>query len=331
MNILIAGGAGYIGSHCSYLLEEKGYQVIVLDNLSTGHKEALSPSATFIEGDIGDQLLTTSIFKEYEIDAVMHFAAFALVGESVKDPIKYYKNNVSATCNLLEAMLKSNVKNFIFSSSCATYGSPDGLPIRESTPQKPINPYGETKLYVENLLKSLSISHDLKSVSFRYFNASGAMPREGHQKLPLLGENHIPESHLIPCILLAALAKKAVMIYGDDYPTPDGTCLRDYVHVNDISSAHILAIDYLLSQKEAEAHFFNLGLGRPYSVKEVIAACEKVIGAPIASEIHPRRAGDPAALYADATLAHQVLGWEPIYQDLEKIIQTAWYWHKSQA
>ena len=223
-----------------------------------------------------------------------------------------------------------SIKNFIFSSSCATYGSPDELPIRESTLQKPVNPYGETKLYVEHLLKNLSVSHGLKSVSFRYFNASGAMPHENGKQFPLLGENHIPETHLIPCILLAALAKKPVMIYGDDYPTPDGTCLRDYVHVNDISSAHILAIDYLLSKKENNAHFFNLGLGRPYSVKEVIAACEKVIGFPIASEVHPRRTGDPAALYADASLAHQSLGWEPTYRDLEEIIRTAWNWHKSQ-
>lgn len=322
MNILVVGGAGYIGSHCVYLLKKQGFQVSVLDNLCLGHREAIPHGVTLHECDLGDRPKVEKILKDDGIDLVMHFAAFALVGESVTQPKKYYDNNMIATLALIDAMVATGVKHFVFSSTCATFGIPDVLPMTEDTPQYPINPYGETKLAVERALHWYAGAYDLNFASFRYFNAAGASP-----EFPI-GEDHQPETHLIPLIIDTILGKRDVItVFGTDYPTEDGTCLRDYVHVDDLSHAHIAAIP-LLTDKGG-AHFFNLGTGRPYSVKEVISAVEQVTGKKVPVQFGDRRAGDPPALYANSTKAKAELNWVPQYNTIESIVETAWKWHQA--
>ena len=320
-NILIVGGAGYIGSHmCKYLFQ-KGYNPIVLDNLIYGHKEAVK-WGPFIKGAMEDTLLLTRVFKENNIAAVMHFAAFAYVGESVNDPGKYYNNNVAATISLLESMRLNNVNNFIFSSSCATYGEPLKIPITEDHPQSPINPYGRSKLMVEQILNDYQRAYGLKYITLRYFNAAGSDP-DGE-----LGEDHNPETHIIPLILQTALGQRDhVSIFGDKYPTKDGTCIRDYIHVTDLAQAHFLALENLLGGKKEG--IYNLGNGEGYSVNQVVEIARKVTGRDIPSKIDKRRDGDPAELISSSLKVTNDLGWKPQYSDLESIIETAWQWYKA--
>ncbi len=320
MNVLVVGGAGYIGSHCVRQLVAAGHRPVVLDSLVFGHRGALAEGIPFYEGDLGDSDFVGKILDDEKIDLVMHFAAFAYVGESVTDPLKYYFNNVVATLRLLETMLAKGVKRFVFSSTCATFGIPQKMPITEDLPQAPINPYGQTKLDIENALKALAHAHGLSFAAFRYFNAAGAAEDA------TIGEAHDPETHLIPLAIDAALGKRpALKVFGDDYPTPDGTCLRDYVHVDDLSRAHIAVFDKLA--EPGTGLFYNLGTGTPTSVLEVIRAVEKVSGKTVPYEMAPRRAGDPPALYADSTKAKAELGWEVKYPDIEPIVATAWAWH----
>ena len=317
MAILVTGGAGYIGSVVVHELVEKGESVVVIDNLVYGHRENVPPSVPFYEGDIGDSALLEKIFKTYEFSACMHFSAFAYVGESVKNPRKYFQNNVIQTITLLDQLLDHDIKKFIFSSTCATYGEPEYVPIDEKHLQNPTNPYGWSKLMVEGVLESYAEAYDLKFVSLRYFNAAGATEN--------LGEQHDPETHLIPLVLLAASGKRdSISIFGNDYSTPDGTAIRDYIHVSDLSSAHILALDYL--QAGGDSDFFNLGNGDGYSVKEVVTAAGKVTGKDIKTEIAPRREGDPTRLIADAKKAQDRLKWKPKITGIEEIIETAWKW-----
>ncbi|MFW5883165.1 MAG: UDP-glucose 4-epimerase GalE, partial [Verrucomicrobiota bacterium] len=320
MNVLVVGGAGYIGSHCVRQLQAAGHRPVVLDNLVYGHRQAVDAGVTFHEADLGDEAAVEAILKAEQIELVMHFAAFINVGESVEDPLKYYFNNVSKTLHLLHAMLRQGVKRFVFSSTCATHGNVETLPLREDAPQHPINPYGQTKLDVENALKFISEAHGLSFAAFRYFNASGAA-EDG-----TIGEAHTPETHLIPLIIQAALGQRDhIKIFGTDYETPDGTCLRDYIHVDDLSRAHIAVFDKL-AQPGAQ-YFYNLGTGRPYSVRQVIEAVEKVSGKTVQIVEAPRRPGDPPALYADNTKATTELGWTPQYMEIEPIVETAWRWH----
>ncbi len=322
MNVLVIGGAGYIGSHCVRQLIEAGHTPVVLDNLVYGHKGALLPSVKFYNGNLEDKKFVGKILDDEKIEIVMHFAAYINVGESVTDPLKYYNNNVSGVVNLLETMIAHNVKKFVFSSTCATFGIPEKLPLVEDMPQHPINPYGQTKLDVENMLKNCAKAYGLNSVAFRYFNASGAA-EDG-----TIGEDHTPESHLIPLAIYAAMGKRpALKIFGNDYNTPDGTCLRDYVHVDDLSRAHIAAFDKL----EGDGKFlhYNLGTGTPNSVLEIIKGVEEVSGLKVPHEFAPRRAGDPDALYADSTKAKTELNWKIKYTDVRDIIATAWKWHKN--
>ncbi|MBV9124055.1 MAG: UDP-glucose 4-epimerase GalE [Planctomycetes bacterium] len=322
MNVLVVGGAGYIGSHCVRQLSAAGHRPVVLDNLIFGHRAAVAPEVPFYEAELGDEETVGRILTGEHIDVVMHFAAFAYVGESVTDPLKYYFNNVGATLHLLRAMLRQKVSKFVFSSTCATYGVPATLPIVETMPQAPINPYGQTKLDVENALKALAHAQGLSFASFRYFNAAGAAA-DGS-----IGEDHDPETHLIPLALDAAVGKRpALKLFGTDYPTPDGTCLRDYVHVDDLSRAHIAVFDKLA--QPGAALFYNLGTGTPTSVREVIAAVEKVTGRHLPVEESPRRPGDPPALYADATKARGELGWQVQYPDIDGIVASAWKWHQA--
>ena len=294
---------------------------MVLDNLVFGHRGALSQGISFYEGDLGDSAFVGKILEEEKIELVMHFAAFAYVGESVTDPLKYYFNNVVATLRLLETMLAKGVKKFVFSSTCATFGEPAAMPITEDLPQAPINPYGQTKLDIENALKAIAHAHDLSFAAFRYFNAAGAAEDA------TIGEAHDPESHLIPLAIDAALGRRpALKVFGDDYPTPDGTCLRDYVHVDDLSRAHIAVFDKL--SEPGTRLFYNLGTGTPTSVLEVIKAVKKVSGLPVPHSMAPRRAGDPPELYADSAKAKRDLNWQVKYQDIESIVATAWAWHK---
>ena len=321
--ILVTGGAGYIGSHVVLALKQAGYGVVVLDNLSYGHREIIEDvlKVELVVGDICDRPLLDKLFSTREIAAVMHFAAFIQVGESVSDPAKYYRNNVLGTLTLLEAMHAAGVNKFVFSSTCATYGVPQEIPITENHPQNPINPYGTTKWMVERLLTDFDQAYNFKSVFFRYFNAAGADPSG------LLGEDHAPETHLIPLVLFAALGKRdTISIYGTDYDTPDGTCIRDYIHVMDLAQAHLLGLEYLL--KGGNTTVFNLGNGNGYSVKEVIAAAREVTGRTINAVEHPRRAGDPAVLVGSSDRAKTVLGWNPQYADLHQIIAHAWNWHQ---
>jgi UDP-glucose 4-epimerase len=322
MKVLVAGGAGYIGSHCVKQLVAAGHEPVVLDNLVYGHRAAVAPSIPLHNVNLGDKAAIDDVLAAEKPEVVMHFAAFAYVGESVTDPLKYYHNNVAATLNLLDSMLRHGVKKFVFSSTCATYGIPEKMPITEELPQKPINPYGQTKLDVENMLKALAPATGLSFASFRYFNAAGAA-EDGS-----IGEDHNPESHLIPLAIGAAQGSRpALQIFGNDYPTPDGTCLRDYVHVDDLSRAHIAAFDKLTAR--GAQHFYNLGTGTPTSVLEVIRAVETVSGLNVPATFAPRRAGDPPALYADASKARTELGWTPKYQTIGPIVETAWRWHQA--
>ncbi|MGK7933212.1 MAG: UDP-glucose 4-epimerase GalE [Microcystaceae cyanobacterium] len=321
--ILVTGGAGYIGSHAVQTLQKSGYNVIILDNLVYGHQDIVDNAlkVPLIVGDINDRFLLDEIFSTYDITAVMHFSAYIFVGESVSDPAKYYRNNVVGTLTLLEAMVAASIKNFVFSSTCATYGLPQTIPLTENHPQNPINPYGWTKLMVEQILKDFHRAYGLKSVIFRYFNASGASP-EGD-----LGEDHNPETHLIPLVLQTALGlRDAISIFGTDYDTPDGTCVRDYIHVVDLAQAHILGLEYLLNGGESES--FNLGNGNGFSVKEVIETATQVTNKEIKVEIGDRRAGDPPYLVGSSEKAQKILGWKPQYSDLKDTIAHAWQWHQ---
>jgi len=322
MKVLVVGGAGYIGSHCVKQLVAAGHEPVVVDNLVYGHRLAVAPSIRLHDINLGDPAAIDRVLASEKPDAVMHFAAYAYVGESVTNPLKYYQNNVAATLVLLETMLKHGVKKFVFSSTCATYGIPEKMPITEDSTQKPINPYGQTKLDVENVLKALAPATGLSFAAFRYFNAAGAA-EDGS-----IGEDHDPETHLIPLAFGAAQGlKPALKVFGNDYPTPDGTCLRDYVHVDDLSRAHITAISHL--EKPGTQLFYNLGTGTPTSVLEVIKAVEKVTGLKVPAEFAPRRAGDPPALYADAAKAKRELNWTPKFTTIEPIVETAWRWHKA--
>lgn len=319
--ILIVGGAGYIGSHLNKEISEKGIKTIIFDNLSYGHRDFVK-WGTFEQGDLSNIEDIRSVFRKYPIEAVMHFAAFAYVGESVEDPQKYYMNNVKNTLNLLQVMLEENVKYFVFSSTCATYGNPVEIPITENHPQNPINPYGKGKLMVETVLKDYSNAYGLKYASLRYFNAAGADP-DGD-----VGELHDPETHLIPLILDVAAGKREdIKIFGTDYDTPDGTCIRDYIHVTDLAEAHILALEYL--QNGGKSDFFNLGNGNGFSVKEVIETARKVTGKNIKAAEADRRPGDPPILVGSSDKAKRTLNWNPKYDELSKIIETAWNWHKN--
>ncbi|MCS6812650.1 MAG: UDP-glucose 4-epimerase GalE [Cyanobacteria bacterium] len=322
--VLVTGGAGYIGSHAVLALQQAGYSVIVLDNLVYGHRDIAETvlNVPLIEGDTNDRPLLDRLFTEHKIAAVMHFAAYAYVGESVTDPAKYYRNNVVGTLTLLEAMVAHNIKKFVFSSTCATYGVPKTVPIPEEHPQNPINPYGMSKLMVEQILADFDRAYDFKSVCFRYFNAAGADP-QGR-----LGEDHNPETHLIPLVLLTALGKRSsISIFGTDYPTPDGTCIRDYIHVTDLADAHVLGLNYLL--KGGDSQIFNLGNGNGFSVKEVIDAARQVTGREIPAVECDRRPGDPPALVGSSARARELLGWQPQYSDITEIIRHAWQWHQS--
>ncbi len=320
--ILVTGGAGYIGSHAVMALQRAGYEVVVLDNLVYGHQDLVEKlQVELIVGDTNDRALLDEIFATKNIAAVMHFSAYAYVGESVTEPAKYYRNNVIGTLTLLEAMLAAFVDKFVFSSTCATYGVPHQIPITEDHPQNPINPYGATKLMVERILSDFSHAYSLKSVCFRYFNAAGADP-DG-----LLGEDHNPETHLIPLVLQTALGQRQfVSIYGTDYPTSDGTCIRDYIHVMDLADAHILGLEYLL--QGGETTVFNLGNGSGFSVKEVIDTAKTVTGKDIKVESSDRRPGDPPILVGSSEKARKILGWKPQYSDLKDIISHAWRWHQ---
>ena len=318
--ILIVGGAGYIGSHINKELNHQGYETIIFDNLSFGHPEFVK-WGNFQEGDLGNIEEIRKLFKEYTIDAVMHFAAFTYVGESVENPQKYYLNNLRNTLNLLQVMLEEDVKYFVFSSTCATYGTPEEIPITENHPQNPINPYGKGKLMVEQILTDYSRAYGLKYASLRYFNAAGADPEAE------IGESHQPETHLIPLILDVAMDKKEeIQVYGTDYPTPDGTCIRDYIHVMDLADAHIKALKYL--KEGGKSDVFNLGNGQGFSVREVIETSQKVTGKTIKVEEVERREGDPPVLVGSSSKAQEILNWHPRYDDLAVIIETAWKWHQ---
>ena len=322
MRLLVLGGAGYIGSHTAVELLDRGHEVVIVDNLITGYKQAVPKEAVFYQGDIRDYNFLNNLFKTEKIDAVIHFAAFSLVGESVTNPLKYYENNLYGTKVLLQAMIDNNVDKIVFSSTAATYGEPENIPILESDRTCPTNPYGETKLAMEKMMKWSANAYQLRYVSLRYFNACGA------HKSGKLGEAHNPESHLIPLVLQVPNGKReSVSIYGTDYDTPDGTCIRDYIHVTDLAEAHILAVEYLM--KGGESNVFNLGNGVGYSVREVIETARKVTGHPIPAVEIPRRAGDPARLVASGEKAKTVLGWEPKITSLEDIIRSAWVWHST--
>ena len=322
MRLLVLGGAGYIGSHTAVELLDRGHEVVIADNLITGYKQAVPKEAVFYQGDIRDYNFLNNLFKTEKIDAVIHFAAFSLVGESVTNPLKYYENNLYGTKVLLQAMIDNNVDKIVFSSTAATYGEPENIPILESDRTCPTNPYGETKLAMEKMMKWSANAYQLRYVSLRYFNACGA------HKSAKLGEAHNPESHLIPLVLQVPNGKReSVSIYGTDYDTPDGTCIRDYIHVTDLAKAHILAVEYLM--KGGESNVFNLGNGVGYSVREVIETARKVTGHPIPAVEIPRRAGDPARLVASGEKAKTVLGWEPKITSLEDIIRSAWVWHST--
>lgn len=321
--ILVTGGAGYIGSHVAFALKQAGYNLVVLDNLEYGHRELVEDilQVELVVGDISDRLLLDQLFTSHNIAAVMHFAAYIAVGESVEDPAKYYRNNVSGTLTLLEAMVAANVNKLVFASTCSIYGMPKQVPMTEEHPQDPINPYACTKLVVEQMLTNFSQAYNLQSVVFRFFNASGANPQG------LLGEDHNPETHLIPLVLLTALGKRAsISILGTDYPTADGTCLRDYIHVSDLADAHVLGLEYLLQGGTSEV--FNLGNGNGFSVRQVIETAQQVTGLEIKVVECDRRAGDPTILVGSSDKAQKILGWRPQYSDLSQIIKDAWQWHQ---
>ena len=320
MKVLVVGGAGYIGSHMVKMLSLAGHDVVTLDNLSNGYEDAVK-YGDFIKGDIADAELLNDLFSKTVFDGVMHFASYIQVGESVEKPSMYYKNNVTNTQVLLDAMVEHGIKSFIFSSTAATFGEPEYIPIDEKHPQKPINPYGHSKLMVEQILADFDHAYDLKSVSLRYFNAAGA-DADGE-----LGERHIPETHLVPLVLQAASGRRDnIAIFGTDYDTPDGTCVRDYIHINDLCSAHLLGLEHLVAGGESKA--YNMGNGQGYSIKEVIDVAKKVTGTDFEVKLGERRDGDPAKLVADASLLQKELGWSPQYADLETIIRHAWEWEQ---
>ncbi len=317
--VLVTGGAGYVGSHAALALQEAGYPLVLLDNLTRGNHNLVRGviDAPLIVGDIADRALTARLFKEYPIETVLHFAAFAYVGESVEDPGRYYRNNVAGTLALIESMAAAGVRHIVFSSTCATYGMPEVLPITEELPLCPINPYGRSKRMVEQILEDFGAAHGLGYVALRYFNAAGADP-EGR-----LGELHHPETHLIPLVLQTALGQcESVRIFGEDYDTPDGTCIRDYVHVSDLAAAHVAALEYLRAGGASGA--FNLGMGHGYSVREVIETCEAVTARPVRVVAAPRRPGDPPRLTADCGKAKRVLGWTPQFVELDTVVRHAW-------
>ncbi|HIT92547.1 MAG TPA: UDP-glucose 4-epimerase GalE [Candidatus Stercorousia faecigallinarum] len=322
MTILVLGGAGYIGSHTVYELIDNGEDVAVIDNLLTGHEEAVHPKARFYKGDIRDREFLDEVLKKEKPDAVIHFAACSLVGESMEKPLKYYDNNLCGTKVLLDSMVANGIDKIVFSSTAATYGEPERIPILETDKTEPTNTYGETKLSMEKMFKWVGKAHGLRYVSLRYFNACGA------HNSGIIGEDHNPESHLIPLILQVPNGKREfISIYGGDYDTKDGTCVRDYIHVTDLAQAHILAVKYLQNGNKSE--IFNLGNGIGFTVKEVIDTARKVTAHPIPAKITPRRAGDPAQLIASSEKAKEILGWKPEHNSLEEIISTAWNWHKN--
>ncbi|MEY4484968.1 MAG: UDP-glucose 4-epimerase GalE [Verrucomicrobiota bacterium] len=318
--LLVTGGAGYIGSHTVKHLLAQHERIVVLDNLVFGHREALPlDRVTFVQGAMSDAALIDKLFAEHQPEAVLHFAAFAFVGESVENPLKYYRNNLAAPLTVLEAMQKHGTRRFIFSSTCATYGNPVSIPMDETHPQEPVNPYGESKFMLERVLKDCDHAFGLKSVFLRYFNASGCDP-EGK-----IGEDHTPETHLIPRVLMAATGEiESLTVFGTDYPTPDGTCIRDYIHVEDLAKAHALALDYL--RRGGDSVAVNLGTGRGFSVKEIIATAESVTGKTIPVSYGPRRAGDPPELVANPAKAKAVLGWEAEMKEPRQHIESAWKW-----
>lgn len=320
MKVLVVGGAGYIGSHMVKMLALAGHDVVTLDDLSNGYRDAVK-YGEFVEGNIADADLLDRLFSENTFDGVMHFASFIQVGESVEKPSMYYRNNVSNTQVLLDAMVDHNVKSFIFSSTAATFGEPEYTPIDEQHPQKPINPYGHSKLMVEQILSDFDHAYGLKSVSLRYFNAAGADP-DGE-----LGERHIPETHLIPLVLQAASGRReSITVFGDDYDTPDGTCIRDYIHINDLCTAHLLGLEHLVAGGDSRA--YNMGNGQGYSIKELIDVAKSVTGSDFKVVMGERRDGDPARLVADSTLLQKELGWKPQFAELETIIRHAWEWEE---
>ncbi|MFA6495233.1 MAG: UDP-glucose 4-epimerase GalE [Candidatus Paceibacterota bacterium] len=319
--VFVVGGAGYIGSHVVKMLQEKGYSVLVYDNLSKGHKDAV-PEKNLVVGELGDAELLTSVMREFNPDAIMHFAGFIEVGQSVKQPLTYYQNNVANTITLLEAATKNNITQFIFSSSAAVYGTPEVSPTSEDAPLRPINPYGQSKVIVEQMLADVARATSLRYVALRYFNAAGADPSG------TIGERHDPETHLIPLALKAAKGQlNPLKVFGTNYPTPDGTCIRDYVHVNDIADAHIKALEYLAGGGTSDA--FNCGYGHGFSVRQVLDAVKRVTGVNFTEEQGEQRTGDPAMLVADSAKIRRVLGWEPHHDDLDYLVRTAWEWEKS--
>ncbi|MEB3210981.1 MAG: UDP-glucose 4-epimerase GalE [Leptolyngbyaceae bacterium] len=321
--ILVTGGAGYIGSHAVLALQRAGYHVVVLDNLVYGHQDIVETvlNVELEIGDTNDRDFLDHVFSKHQVSAVMHFAAYTYVGESVKDPGKYYRNNVNGTLTLLEAMVAASVNKIVFSSTCATYGEPQAIPMDETHPQNPISPYGTTKWMVEKVLADFDRAHELKSVCFRYFNAAGADP-DGKT-----GEDHDPETHLIPLVLQAAMGiRKSISIFGTDYPTPDGTCVRDYIHVSDLADAHVLGLSYLL--EGGDSNVFNLGNGNGFSVREVIETARQVTGREIEAVECDRRPGDPPSLVGSSEKAKRILGWSPQYVDLSDIVSHAWQWHQ---
>lgn len=317
--ILVAGGAGYIGSHMVALLVKRGYEVIVADNLRTGHWQAVKGAKKLYVGDLRDNAFLEQVFSENDIDGVINFAAFSLVGESVTNPLKYYGNNVEGAVSLLSAMKAHGVDKMVFSSTAATYGEPEKQPIEEHDRTEPTNPYGATKLAIENMLKWCDRAYGIRYAALRYFNAAGSDTETG------IGEDHDPESHLIPLVMKTALGQRDhIGIFGEDYPTADGTCVRDYIHVNDLAEAHLLALEYLAGGGSSDV--FNLGSGDGYSVKEIIETARRVTGREIKATVEPRRAGDPSVLIASNKKAAEVLGWKPV-RGLEQIISDAWAWH----
>jgi UDP-glucose-4-epimerase GalE len=320
MNILVTGGAGYIGSHTGNAIEKSGHTPIIYDNLSAGHRWAVG-SKTLIEADLADKISIQGALKQHNIEAVIHFAAYAYVGESVKDPRKYFQNNAVNTLNLLDMMLDTGVKYFVYSSTCATYGIPEKLPIPEEHPQHPVNPYGESKLFIERVLYWYAKAYDLRWIALRYFNAAGASGQ--------LGECHDPETHLIPLAIEAVLTGVPLSVFGADYPTQDGTAVRDYIHVDDLASAHLSALEYLL--KVGANRAFNLGTGKGHSVREVIEMVERVGKKPVPCRAAERRLGDPAVLVADSRAAKELLGWTPQRSSLREIVESAWLWHTKSA
>jgi UDP-glucose-4-epimerase GalE len=318
--VLVTGGAGYIGSHAVRALRADGHTVVVLDDLSAGHAEAVPPDVPLVQRPIHDRAGVTAAMREHRIDSVMHFAAWLVVPDSVRDPLRYYDNNVVGSLALLGAMVDAGVTRLVFSSTCAVYGEPDVVPIVETLPLRPINAYGETKLAIERALGHVERAHGLRWIALRYFNAAGAHP-DG-----TIGEDHAPEIHVIPRAIQAAIGGEPLQVFGDDYPTPDGTCLRDYIHVCDLAEAHVRALAAL--ERGAPSGAFNAGTGRPHSVRDIIDVVTRVVGAPVRWSVVPRRPGDPAALYAASERLQRELGWRPQFPELEQIVQHAWQWHR---